>query len=43
MPFDVDSSGLSIPRRTSQALKIVSGGGAHSGGFYPNELNGNIK
>lgn len=41
--FDVDGSALSIPRSTSEVLKIVYGGGAHSGGFYPNGLNGNIR
>jgi hypothetical protein len=41
--FDVDSSALSIPRTTSQVLKIVYGGGSSSGGFYPNGLNGTIK
>ncbi|MGH9512866.1 MAG: ferritin-like domain-containing protein [Terriglobales bacterium] len=42
-PFDVDGTGLSIPRTTTQVLNIVYGGGAHSGGFYPNGMNGNIK
>jgi hypothetical protein len=42
-PFDVDKNGLSVPRTTSQVLNIVYGGGAHSGGFYPNGMNGNIK
>lgn len=42
-PFDVDSNALSIPRSTSQVLNIVYGGGAHSGGFFPDGLNGNIK
>ncbi len=42
-PFDVDSTALSIPRTTSQVLKIVYGGGTSSGGFYPNGLNGTIK
>jgi hypothetical protein len=43
-PFDVDSkTALSIPRSAAQVLKIVYGGGASSGGFYPNGLNGNIK
>lgn len=42
-PFDVDSNALSIPRSTSQVLHIVYAGGSHSGGFYPDGLNGNIK
>src|SRR5262249_29254080 len=41
--FNVDGSGLSIPRSTSEVLKIVYGGGSHSGGFYPSGLNGTIK
>ena len=42
-PFDVDTNALSIPRTTSQVLKIVYGGGTHSGGFYPDGMNGTIK
>jgi hypothetical protein len=43
-PFDVDkNTALSIPRTTSQVLKIVYGGGTSSGGFYPNGLTGNIR
>ncbi len=43
-PFDVDpSTGLSIPRTAAQVLNIVYGGGAHSGGFYPDGMNGTIK
>lgn len=42
-PYCVDVSALSIPRTTSQVLKIVYGGGTHSGGFYPDGLNGKIK
>lgn len=42
-PFDVDSNGLSIPRSTSEVLNIVYGGGSHSGGFYPDGMNGTIK
>jgi hypothetical protein len=43
-PFNVDpSTALSIPRTTTQVLNIVYGGGAHSGGFYPAGMNGNIK
>jgi hypothetical protein len=41
-PFDVDKNGLSIPRTTSQVLKIVYGGGSCSGGFYPEGMNGAI-
>lgn len=42
-PFFVDSKGLTIPRTTSEVLKIVYGGGTCSGGFFPDGLNGNIK
>jgi hypothetical protein len=42
-PFDVDSTALSIPRTTSQVLKLVYGGGTSSGGFFPDGLNGTIK
>lgn len=42
-PFDVDSNALSIPRSTSEVLAIVYAGGSHSGGFFPNGLNGTIK
>ncbi len=42
-PFDVDSNALSIPRSTSEVLNIVYGGGSHSGGFYPDGMNGTIK
>lgn len=42
-PFFVDNMALSIARTTSQVLKIVYGGGSHSGGFFPDGLNGNIK
>ena len=42
-PFFVDSKGLTIPRSTSEVLKIVYGGATCSGGFYPNGLNGTIK
>ena len=42
-PFDVDGNALSIPRSTSEVLNIVYGGGAHSGGFYPDGMNGTIK
>lgn len=42
-PFDVDSNGLSVPRSTSEVLAIVYAGGSHSGGFFPDGLNGTIK
>lgn len=42
-PFDVDSNGLSIPRSTTEVLSVVYAGGSHSGGFFPNGLNGTIK
>ncbi len=42
-PYHVDSNGLSVPRTTSQVLKIVYGGGSGPGGFYPEGLNGTIK
>lgn len=42
-PFDVDSNGLSIPRSTSEVMHIVYGGGSHSGGFFPNGMNGTIR
>lgn len=41
-PFDVDSNALSIPRTPSQVLNIVYAGGNHSGGFYPDGMNGAI-
>jgi hypothetical protein len=41
--FFVDSQSLSIPRTTSQVLNIVYHGGAHSGGFFPDGLNGTIR
>lgn len=42
-PFDVDSNALSIPRSTTEVLSIVYSGGSHSGGFFPDGLNGTIK
>jgi Ferritin-like domain len=42
-PYCVDANALSIARSTTQVLKIVYGGGAHSGGFYPDGMNGTIK
>ena len=38
-----DANGLVYSRTTSQVLKIVYLGGAASGGFFPNGLNGTIK
>ena len=35
-------SALAVIRTTTQVLNIVYAGGAHSGGFFPNGLNGNI-
>lgn len=40
--FFVDSNGLSVPRTTSEVLKIVYAGGSSSGGFYPSGVNGTI-
>lgn len=40
--YDVDSNGLSIPRTINQVLNIVYAGGNHSGGFYPDGMNGTI-
>ncbi len=41
-PYDVDSNALSIPRTVNQVLNIVYAGGNHSGGFYPDGMNGTI-
>lgn len=41
-PYDVDGNGLSIPRTINQVLNIVYAGGNHSGGFYPDGMNGTI-
>jgi hypothetical protein len=41
--FFVDSQSLSIPRTTTEVLNIVYHGGAHSGGFFPDGLNGTIR
>jgi hypothetical protein len=41
--FFVDGQSLSIPRTTREVLNIVYHGGAHSGGFFPDGLNGTIK
>lgn len=41
-PYAVNSKGLSIPRTTSQVLNIVYARGNHSGGFYPDGMNGAI-
>ncbi len=35
-------TGDSVPD-ASQTNRTVNGGGSHSGGFYPNGMNGNIK
>ena len=40
--FFVDGNGLSVPRTTSEVLKIVYAGGTTSGGFFPNGVNGTI-
>lgn len=42
-PFSVDGMSLAIARSTSQVLNIVYHGGAHSGGFFPQGLNGTIR
>ena len=41
-PYDVDSNALCIPRTPAQVLNIVYAGGNHSGGFYPDGMNGAI-
>ena len=40
--FFVDGNGLSIPRTTSDVLRIVYGGGSASGGFFPTGFNGTV-
>lgn len=40
---DADSNAIAFSRTTTQVLKIVYGGGASSGAFFPNGLNGMIK
>lgn len=40
---DADSNAIAFSRTTSQVLKIVYGGGASGGAFFPNGLNGTIK
>ncbi len=43
-PFDdPGNSALAVSRTTSQVLNIVYHGGAHSGGFFPNGMNGSIR
>lgn len=42
-PFFVDQMGFTIPRSAQEVLNIVYHGGQHSGGFFPNGLNGNIR
>jgi hypothetical protein len=40
---DADSNAIAFARTTTQVLKIVYGGGASGGAFFPNGLNGTIK
>jgi Ferritin-like domain len=40
---DENSNALAFSRTSAQVLKIVYGGGAKGGGFFPNGLNGTIK
>jgi hypothetical protein len=40
--YDVDAHALSIPRTIDQVLNIVYAGGNHSGGFFPDGMNGTI-
>ena len=40
---DADSNAIAFSRTTTQVLKVVYGGGATGGAFFPNGLNGNIK
>jgi hypothetical protein len=42
-PYCTDSNGLVPTRSTSQVLNIVYAGGQHSGGFFPDGMNGTIK
>jgi len=41
-PFFLDAMALAIPRSTSEVLRIVYGGGATRGGFFPEGVNGRI-
>jgi hypothetical protein len=40
---DADANAIAFSRTTAQVLKIVYGGGASGGAFFPNGLNGTIK
>jgi Ferritin-like domain len=40
---DADANAIAFSRTTTQVLKIVYGGGASGGAFFPNGLNGTIK
>jgi hypothetical protein len=40
---DADSNAIAFSRSTTEALRIVYGGGASGGAFFPNGLNGTIK
>ena len=40
---DADQNALAFSRSTTQVLRIVYGGGASGGAFFPNGLNGTIK
>lgn len=40
---DADSNAMAFSRSTAQVLRIVYGGGASGGAFFPNGLNGTIK
>ena len=40
---DADANAIAFSRSAAQVLKVVYGGGASSGAFFPSGLNGNIK
>ncbi len=40
---NADANAIAFSRTAAQVLKVVYGGGATSGAFFPNGLNGNIK
>jgi hypothetical protein len=40
---DADSNAIAFSRSTTEVLRIVYGGGASGGAFFPNGLNGTIK